>query len=340
MSLALRQPHELNGAADRPNDDASDRVLAKFDGMMKIAEVLFKGGMAKGAKNPEAVFSLMLLCESQGLPFGDAMLRYNVIEGRPTMTAQAMLAEFMARGGRVRWGRHDDQYVEGWFSHVDNHPEEFHVAFDLQTLVEKGVATRWSEQHNKYVLKDNYAKWSEDMLRARVASRGIRAVYPGLAIGIYTPEEVSDFDEAQSSGRVIDQSPREPLPPIPPRPAPPKPPEPDEIRLPGQTVDGYDRRPYSRVVAFATEAVNAEGKDIGIVVDIKAVHRHMVDWAVGRGFGSPVADADGTVGSKAAFDCLNKVYAEYRAETRAELASYLASALEIPEDVAEPGSEG
>jgi hypothetical protein len=32
------------------------------------------------------------------------------------------------------------------------------------------------------------------MLRARVISEGIRTVYPGVAVGIYTPEEVNDFD--------------------------------------------------------------------------------------------------------------------------------------------------
>jgi hypothetical protein len=32
------------------------------------------------------------------------------------------------------------------------------------------------------------------MLRARVISEGIRTVFPGVAVGVYTPEEVADFD--------------------------------------------------------------------------------------------------------------------------------------------------
>jgi hypothetical protein len=31
------------------------------------------------------------------------------------------------------------------------------------------------------------------MLRARVVSEGIRSVYPGCVVGVYTPEEVQDF---------------------------------------------------------------------------------------------------------------------------------------------------
>jgi hypothetical protein len=34
------------------------------------------------------------------------------------------------------------------------------------------------------------------MLRARCISEGIRAVYPGCVVGVYTPEEVQDFQPA------------------------------------------------------------------------------------------------------------------------------------------------
>jgi hypothetical protein len=33
------------------------------------------------------------------------------------------------------------------------------------------------------------------MLRARCISEGIRAVYPGCVVGVYTPEEVQDFQQ-------------------------------------------------------------------------------------------------------------------------------------------------
>ena len=38
-------------------------------------------------------------------------------------------------------------------------------------------------------------KYPRQMLRARVISEGIRAVYPGGCSGFYTPEEVADFDQ-------------------------------------------------------------------------------------------------------------------------------------------------
>ena len=39
------------------------------------------------------------------------------------------------------------------------------------------------------------------MLRARVISEGIRTVYPGVVVGVYTPEEVSDMPQ---QGNVIE----------------------------------------------------------------------------------------------------------------------------------------
>jgi hypothetical protein len=37
------------------------------------------------------------------------------------------------------------------------------------------------------------------MLRARVISEGIRTVYPGCVVGVYTPEEVGDFEPRSSN---------------------------------------------------------------------------------------------------------------------------------------------
>ena len=45
--------------------------------------------------------------------------------------------------------------------------------------------------------KDNYKKFPRQMLRARVISEGVRAVYPGVLQGMYTPEEVQAFGESK-----------------------------------------------------------------------------------------------------------------------------------------------
>ena len=42
--------------------------------------------------------------------------------------------------------------------------------------------------------KDTWKQYPRQMLRSRVISEGVRTMYPGVADGIYTPEEVQDFD--------------------------------------------------------------------------------------------------------------------------------------------------
>ncbi|MCX7689084.1 MAG: hypothetical protein N2045_14060, partial [Fimbriimonadales bacterium] len=40
----------------------------------------------------------------------------------------------------------------------------------------------------------NWEKYPRAMLRARVVSEGVRTVFPGVIVGLYTPEEVRDFE--------------------------------------------------------------------------------------------------------------------------------------------------
>jgi hypothetical protein len=45
--------------------------------------------------------------------------------------------------------------------------------------------------------KDNWKNYPKAMLRARCISEGIRTVYPGCIVGVYTPEEVQDMEPAR-----------------------------------------------------------------------------------------------------------------------------------------------
>jgi hypothetical protein len=52
--------------------------------------------------------------------------------------------------------------------------------------------------------KDMWTKYPRQMLRARVISEGVRACYPAVLDGMYTPEEVVDMspDERTATPRV------------------------------------------------------------------------------------------------------------------------------------------
>jgi hypothetical protein len=91
-----------------------------------------------------------------------------------------MMARFQQQGGKVDWKTLTDEEVTATFSHPSG-----------------GSATiTWTfEQARKAGLtgKDNWKNYPRAMLRARVVSEGIRTVFPGVVLGVYTPEEVQDI---------------------------------------------------------------------------------------------------------------------------------------------------
>src|SRR5215472_649028 len=77
-------------------------------------------------------FTLMMLCYSDGLDPIQAVRRYHVIQGRPSMRADAMLAEFQRQGGTVEWIRTDDRGCEAIFRHPRHAPKGQRVTFTLE----------------------------------------------------------------------------------------------------------------------------------------------------------------------------------------------------------------
>ncbi len=146
-----------------------------------MAEVAAKSKMF-GFKNPEEAMAIMLLCQAESLHPAVAMRDYHVIQGRPALKADAMLARFQQAGGTVQWKVYTDKEVTGTFSHPQG--GSLDVTWTFEQAKRIGITT-----------KDNWSKYPRAMLRARCLSEGIRAVYPGVVVGVYTPEEVQDFDD-------------------------------------------------------------------------------------------------------------------------------------------------
>ena len=155
--------------------------IVPFQEMQGMAEAIAKSGLF-GMKDTNSVLALMAVAQAEGLHPATAARDYHIIQGRPALKADAMLARFQAAGGKVDWKIYTDQNVTGIFTHPNGGSLEL----------------SWTlEQANKIGLNkpgSGWAKYPRAMLRARVVSEGIRTVYPGCVIGTYTPEEVEDFD--------------------------------------------------------------------------------------------------------------------------------------------------
>lgn len=159
--------------------------IIPYNDMQQMAEVAASSKMF-GFKSTQEALAIMLLCQGEGLHPAIAMRDYHVIQGRPALKADAMLARFQQAGGFVKWDVYTDEEVTGTFSHPSG--GSLSVTWLLSHAKKIGIAS-----------KDNWKNYPRAMLRARCISEGIRAVYPGCVVGVYTPEEVQDFQPAPAT---------------------------------------------------------------------------------------------------------------------------------------------
>ena len=154
--------------------------IVPLQDIQAMAEVAATSKMF-GFKNTQEAMAIMLLCQAEGLHPAIAMRDFHVIQGRPALKADAMLARFQQAGGSVTWKEYTDEKVTGLFSHPQGGSLE--LSWTLAQAKSIGIAN-----------KDNWKNYPRAMLRARVISEGIRSVFPGCVVGVYTPEEVQDFN--------------------------------------------------------------------------------------------------------------------------------------------------
>ena len=154
--------------------------IIPFEEMRGMADAIAKSKLF-GMQTPEQVLALMAIAQAEGLHPAMAARDYHIIQGRPALKADAMLARFQSAGGKVDWKDYTDEKVTGIFSHPNGGSIE--LTWTLEQAKRIGLAG-----------KDNWTKYPRAMLRARVISEGIRTVFPGCVVGTYTPEEIQDFD--------------------------------------------------------------------------------------------------------------------------------------------------
>jgi len=155
-----------------------------------------------GITTKEQALALMLVAQAEGLHPATAARDYHIIQGRPALKADAMLARYLNSGGKVEWHEHTDTKVAATFTHPAG--GALRIDWDMERAKKAGLGG-----------KDMWAKYPRQMLRARVISEGIRATNPAVATGIYTPEEVQDMEPAakermrekdMGSAEVVDET--------------------------------------------------------------------------------------------------------------------------------------
>ena len=174
--------------------------MVPYQDMERMAAVIAQSGLF-GVKNPTQALALMLLAQAEGMHPATAARDYHVIQGKPSLKADTMLARFQAAGGKVDWSEYTDTAVAGTFSHPSG--GKVKIEWTMEMARKANLAG-----------KDLWKQYPRAMLRARVISEGIRTVFPGVLAGMYTPEEVRDMQDVKGEAETSGPNPVEPPPPV------------------------------------------------------------------------------------------------------------------------------
>lgn len=150
-----------------------------------MAEAIAKCGFF-GVKTKDQALGLMLVAQAEGRHPATIAQEYDIIQGRPALKSAAALARFQHAGGRIEWIRSDATVASARFRH--DLGGELVITWDMDRAKVAGLLG-----------KDNWRKFPDQMLRARVVAEGVRAVFPACLNGMYLAEEVQNFDPPTDS---------------------------------------------------------------------------------------------------------------------------------------------
>ena len=190
-----------------------------------------------GAKTEGAGLVIAITCFMQRITPLDFMRTYHLIENKPSMRSDAMAAEFRKRGGKIKIITRDETKAEAEFE-FEGSKQVF--SYSIKDAEKEGVCFKSKTDHS---LKDNWQFRPKNMLWARLISDSIRALCPEIVAGIYTPEEVMDFDDVtqQREEKVVD---------------------PSKINLPKASKPKENKAPVEQVMKDAEVAIDIKAEEI------------------------------------------------------------------------------
>lgn len=160
-----------------------------LDRMIKAADMLSRSGLVPDSLKgkPDSVFAVLCYGAEMGLPPMTALTTIHVINGRPTLSAQLMLAMVYKRcpGAQIRFELDQQALKAKCLAARPGQPQEaFYIAeWDMARASLMGLTTR-----------DQYRKQALTMLKWRAVAEAVRAVFPEIVLGLYATEELQDFD--------------------------------------------------------------------------------------------------------------------------------------------------
>jgi len=171
-----------------PVNSAISLPVASMMDLATAGEILAQSNIL-GIRNKADGFIVAATCYQERMSPLKFTEQYHIIDGKPSLKSEAMLAKLLELGGE--------------YEITSRTPERIEVTFSYKKAKFTSLLV-WDEIKNEsYVksrngqLKDNWStpRRRMQMMWARAVSDGVRCVCPLATRGCYTPEEVMDFDD-------------------------------------------------------------------------------------------------------------------------------------------------
>lgn len=167
--------------------------IASMADLARAGEAVSQSGMF-GVTNAGAGMVVVATCQSQGISLMEFARTYHIIEGKPSMRADAMLAEFRKRGGRYRMKSNTVEKAAAVFDFEG-------TSIEFTVTIDDAKRTGDAFKSDGKTLKHNWAHRADDMLWARMVSKAVRRLCPEIVYGLYSPEETGDFQQERGAPR-------------------------------------------------------------------------------------------------------------------------------------------
>jgi hypothetical protein len=158
-----------------------DKVQDPMTAATTLGEWIAKSGMF-GCERVEQGAILAMQCLVERKAPLELAKHYHIIGGKLSLRADAMLALYRERGGKVRWLQFDDLGAKARWTYDGNDVELAYTAEDAKRagFLPARAGSGW-------------AKFPAEMMRARLISKAVRMLAPEVCTGTYTPEELEDI---------------------------------------------------------------------------------------------------------------------------------------------------
>lgn len=177
-------------ALTRPDHTLSmDTLRAQMEAAKRYVD---SGLLPSAIKTPQQALTIMQVGREVGVPPTYALRNVHVIEGKPTCSAELLMALVRRTYGQAAIRVADStnelctvEYREQGWDGVSS------LTFTMDDAKKAGLAT-----------KAMWGKYPRAMLRSRAVSEAVRTAFPECIAGLYTPEEMGADVEITSDGSV------------------------------------------------------------------------------------------------------------------------------------------